>query len=393
MGKFTALKVKNAPPGVHGDGKGLYLRVKPSGARSWVLRVQFNGKREDIGLGSDADLTLAEAREKAAHLRKLARQGKNARVERDRQKVTIPTFAEAVERAHAELGKGWSEKTAEQFRSSLKLHALPTLGNRRVDEIETEHVIAALAPIWTDKPQIARKVRHRISQVLAFSKSHGWRTGAIPSADELRRGLAKQPKGKGFAAVPYAEVPAIVVGELAKENSPARLALLFTILTAARSGEVRNADWSQINRDECTWQRPAELMKAGEAHTVMLNEAALAVLERARKQFGGEGLVFPSVRGKVLSDAALGLMLRAAGRTETVHGFRSSFRDWAAERMPTVPAMVAEMALAHSVGTAVEKAYLRSELRTQRQALADAWGAFAAPSLSLSSGNVVALHG
>lgn len=173
MAKLTALKVKSAQPGVHGDGKGLYLRVKPSGARSWVLRVQFNGRRQDIGLGSDADLSLSEAREKAAHLRKLARQGRDAIAERDKSKAVIPTFAEAVEKAHAALGKGWGEKTAEQFKSSLEAHAVPVIGKRRVDEIELSHVISVLAPIWTEKPQIARKVRHRLIKTLAFAKSHG----------------------------------------------------------------------------------------------------------------------------------------------------------------------------------------------------------------------------
>jgi len=152
MGKLTDLKVKNAPPGIHGDGAGLYLRVKPSGAKSWVLRVQFQGKREDIGLGGyPADLSLGEARDKAAYLRKLARQGKNARVERDREKVVIPLFKDAVIKAHAELSKGWSDKHAAAFKASLDQHIVPRLGAKRVDEITTAEVIAALAPIWSDK--------------------------------------------------------------------------------------------------------------------------------------------------------------------------------------------------------------------------------------------------
>lgn len=392
MGKLTAKQVLNAKPGVHGDGAGLYLRVKPSGAKSWVLRVQHQGRRQDIGLGGfPADLDLGEARERASHLRKLARRGKNAIAERDREKVIIPTFAEAVEKAHAELGKGWSDKTAEQFKASLEAHAVPKIGKRRVDEIELSHVIEVLSPIWTDKPQIARKVRHRLNTTLAFAKSRGWRSTSPPDAKEISAGLAKQPKSKGFRAVPYAQVPAVVSAELAKSDAPARLALLFTILTAARSGEVRRARWEQIDEEAKLWRRPAEIMKAGEAHTVTLNDAAMAVLERAKPLSGGKELIFPSTRQTPLSDAALGKMLRDSGRAETVHGFRSSFRDWAAEKMPTIPAMVAEMALAHSVGTKVEKAYLRSQLNDLRRTLMDAWGRFVAPSLSTPGNNVTSI--
>ena len=392
MGKLTVLQVKNANPGVHGDGRGLYLRVKPTGARSWVLRVQHNGRRQDIGLGSDADLTLAEARDKSAHLRKLARQGRDAIAERDKGKVEIPTFAEVVKRAHAELGKGWADKTAEQFKSSLDAHAVPVIGKRRVDEIELSHIIAVLAPIWTEKPQIARKVRHRLVQTLAFAKARGWRTGPAPDPKEITNGLAKQPKSKSFRAVPYAEVPAVVAGELAKADTPARLALLFTILTGARSGEVRKARWEQIDREAKLWNRPAEMMKSGEAHAVTLSSAALAILERAEGFGGVAGLAFPSARATALSDAALGNMLRVAGRTETVHGFRSSFRDWAAEQMVEIPDPVAEAALAHRVPDAVVAAYKRTKFVELRFRLLGAWGAFVAPSLSSNGDNVVTLH-
>ena len=323
MGKLTALKVKSAGPGVHIDGKGLLLRVKESGARSWVLRVQHRGRRQDIGLGSTDDLTLAEARERAAQLRKIARQGKDAIAERDRDKMpALRTFAEAAEHAHRELGKGWSDKTAAQFKASLDQHAIPALGRQRVDLITAKHLIDALAPIWTEKPQIARKVRHRILRVLTFAKSHGWRTAAVPLANELSLGLAKQPRSAGFAAVPYADVPGIVTSELAKEPSPARLALVFTILTAARSGEVRQMRWEQVDIQRGVWVRPAEMMKARKGHTVTLGSAARDVLARAQALFGESGLIFPAPRAdKPLSDMALGKMLRAAGRTETVNGF------------------------------------------------------------------------
>jgi integrase len=190
--------------------------------------------------------------------------------------------------------------------------------------------------------------------------------------------------------MPFVEAPAFVADQLAKEATSGRLALLFTVLTAARSGEVRNAEWAHIDVEARTWTRPAELMKMRDKHVVTLNDAAVAVLERAGELFGKDGLVFPGTRSKsALSDMTLSKIMRSEDVPYTVHGFRSSFRDWAAEKMPTVPAMVAEMALAHKVGTATEQAYLRSDLREMRRALMDAWGRFVAPSLSGGGSNVV----
>lgn len=393
MGKLTDMKVRNAKPGVYGDGAGLYLRVKPSGAKSWVLRVQFLGKRDDIGLGGyPADLTLSEAREKAAHLRKLARQGKDARAERDREKVQIPTFKEAADYAHKEFSKGWSDKHADAFKASLTQHIVPRMGSKRVDAITGAEVITALAPIWTDKPAMARKLRVRTMQVLSFSKARGWRTAALPSDRELRDGLAKQPKGENFSAMAFKDVPTFIAGQLELGRSPGRLALLFTILTASRSGEVRSARWEHIDMETRTWTRPAELMKTGVRHVVTLNNAALAILDCAKELTGGEGLIFPGSRPRSpLSDMTLSKVLRTAGYDVTVHGFRSSFRDWAAEMMPSIPAMVAEMALAHSVGTKTEQAYLRTDLREMRTTLMEAWGNFVAPSLATNGNNVVLL--
>lgn len=381
MGKLTAMHVKNARPGVHIDGKGLLLRVRPSGSKSWVLRVQFNGRRRDIGLGSLDVLSLAEAREKAALLRKVAREGGDPKGERDKVKVVVPTFAEAVKQTHEAKAKGWSDKTAAQFLASLENHAVPPIGHHRVDLIESAHVIAALAPIWTDKPQIARKVRHRICEVLSYSKAMGWRSAPVPLPKEITDGLAKQPQSEGFAAMDYRDLPDFVAAELGKDNSPARLALLFVIFTAARQGEVRKADWGQIDRAALEWRRPASLMKNRAGHDVKLNAAALAILDRAAGMFGEDGLIFPSLRGKVLTDAAVGKMLRDTGRTETVHGFRSTFRTWAAEQMPHIPFDVAELALAHKTGSKTERAYLRADYSKMRRKLMDAWGTFAAPGL------------
>jgi integrase len=428
MGKLTTTKVRSAKAGTGDkgqpvkasfqDGEGLFLLCAPTGAKSWMLRVQVDGKRRDIGLGAvDVDgagrnafgkgdnrlddlplmlrkrLTLAEAREKAAALRKLAKAGSNPVSERDRERVKVPTFAEALEKAHKALSSGWADKTAKAFKTSLEDHALPKLGAMPVNVIGSAEVIAALAPIWTDKPEMARKVRSRIGQVLAFAKANGWRKDALPDARELRSGLSKQTGGGSFAAVPFAEVPAFFASELGKGATASRFAVLFVILTAARSGEVRQATWEQIDLEARTWTRPKGTMKMKVAHVVTLSDAAVALLERwTPEKDMRTGTMFKGLRGGALSDASLSKALEAAGRSETVHGFRSSFRDWAAERMPTMPAMVAEMALAHKVGNATEQAYLRSDLRDMRRTLMEAWGRFAAPSLSGVGDNVTALR-
>ena len=391
MRKLTPLGVKNAKPGRHGDGKGLYLLAKDSGTKSWLLRVVVAGRRMDIGLGSTDWVTLAEARDKAYQLRKHAKEGRDPVAERDRGKIVVPTFAEAVVKAHSELSQGWAEKTAAAFKSSLDTHAVPKIGKHRVDQVGTEQIITVLAPIWTTKPEVAKKVRVRILQVLQFAKAKGWRKDALPTPKDISGGLAKQPRGGNFAAVPYAEIPDFLALQLEGVETAARLALLFTILTAARSGEVRKAEWRQIDLDARTWTRPAEMMKAGKAHVITLSEAAVDILGRAKVKFGGEGLIFPAARGGTLSDMTLSKLLRSTGRPETVHGFRSSFRDWAAEKMPIIPWNVAEMALAHSVGNATEKAYNRSDLRDLRRMLMDGWGRFVTPSLSGAGDNVVEL--
>lgn len=427
MGKLTTTKVRAAKPGTgpngqpvkaaYQDGEGLFLMCAPTGAKSWMLRVQVQKRRRDIGLGAvDVDgagrdafgkgedrlgetplmlrksLTLAEAREKATALRKLAKAGIDPVAERDRERVKVPTFAEAVTEAHKALASGWSAKTAKAFKASLEEHATPKLGALLVNAIGTAEVITALAPIWTDKPVMARKVRTRIGQVLAFAKARGWRKDALPDARELRSGLSKQGRGGNFAAMPFGDVPAFVAEELDKVGTASRTAMLFAILTAARSGEVRNATWEQIDLKARTWARPASIMKMREGHVVTLSDAAVALLERYAAEDLRKGLIFQGVRGGPLSDMSLTKALRTAGRAEAVHGFRSSFRDWAAERMPTIPAMVAEMALAHKVGSKTEQAYLRSDLRDMRRALMDAWGRFAAPSLSGVADNVTQMR-
>lgn len=429
MGKLTAVKVRSAKPGLgpsgkpvkraYQDGDGLFLLVSPKGAKSWMLRIQADGKRRDIGLGSvDVDglgkdafgnddtrhsdvplmlrrnLSLAEAREKSAALRRLAKAGSDPKVERDRQRTKVPTFAEAVTEAHTALSSGWSDRTAKAFKASLEEHANPRMGSLKVNAIGSAEVIAALAPIWTDKPVMARKVRNRIGQVLAFAKARGWRSEALPDARELRSGLSKQADGGHFKAIPYTDCPAFFSDQWATDLSASRAAMLFAMLTGNRSGSIRAATWEQIDLNLREWRCPATIMKNKKiAHEVALSDAAIALLHRVQPiEELRTGLIFPGRQGKPLSDMSLTKVMRQAKRDETVHGFRTSFRSWAGERMPHIPWNVAELAIAHKVGTAVEKAYNRADYFAMRRALFEGWGTFIAPFLSDAAGNVSTLR-
>ncbi len=376
MAKLTALKVKNAKPGRHGDGAGLYLLVSKAGAKSWMIRVQANGRRRDIGLGSVSDLTLEEAREKGRELRKVARTGGDPIAARDKREQAPPSFKEAAEACHEALAPGWSDRHASAFLSTLKLHVFPKIGNLRVDSIDEKDILAVLSPLWTAKPAAARKLRQRIGVVLDYAKGHGWRSTGAPR-DGLRPLLSRQVEAGNFASMPYEELPPFVVKLNAGNETVGRLALLFTIYTAARSGEVRSAMWSHIDLEAAEWHRPGALMKNGKAHTVTLSPEAVAVLERvrARRTSQKDCLVFPGAAGRQLSDMTLGKIARPTGYT--VHGFRSTFRTWAAERMPSIPDAVAEAALSHTIPDQVIRAYQRAKFLEMRRTLLDAWGRYA----------------
>ncbi|MBW6522495.1 tyrosine-type recombinase/integrase [Sphingomonas sp. RHCKR47] len=377
MGKLTTKEVENAPPGRLIDGDGLCLITKPSGSKSWILRVQHNGKRRDIGLGSLSALGLAGAREKARELRKHALNGRDPVAERKREKDTVKTFRDATFATHEALKSRWVEKNAAAFLSSLEAYAFPEMGNLHVATITAGHIVDLLQPIWIEKPEVARKVRMRIGQVLNFSHSKGWRPAEAPGRS-VTMGLGKQPKASNFAAMPYEDVPAFFDQLRSSVQTKGRQALQLVILTGARSGEVRHARWGQFNLDRAEWRRPAELMKSREAHLVTLNAPAVALLRGLiqGRQPKPDELVFSSRRDTPLSDMTLTKVVRSAGEKFTVHGFRSSFRDWAAEHHPDLPDAVAEAALAHAEPDKVVRAYKRTTLVRMRQQLLQAWGAF-----------------
>ncbi|MGQ9368915.1 tyrosine-type recombinase/integrase [Azospirillum sp. ST 5-10] len=380
---LTAVAVRNAKPGWHADGHGLYLEVDETGARRWVQRLIVQGRRRDIGLGSASLVSLAEARETALANRRLARSGGDPLAARRREKAraALPTFEVAARSCHEEHEKSWKPKHAAQWISTLEAHAFSVLGAMRVDQIGTPEVHRALAPIWIEKAVTARRVLQRISMVLDWAAAKGFCDGENP-ARGVTKGLPKQrATAEHFAALPWQEVPAFLatLRETEKAGPATKLLFEWIILTAARSGEARGARWSEVDLAAKTWTVPATRMKAGKTHVVPLSPQAVVVLEQAQKlrtDDTASALVFPSAKGgRQISDMTLTMLLRRMEVSATVHGFRSSFRDWAAEST-NFPREVAEAQLAHAVENRVEAAYRRSDLLVKRRRMVDAWGNF-----------------
>lgn len=380
MGKLTALAVKAAKTGRHADGEGLYLVVRPTGSRAWVLRVQQGGQRRDLGLGSPPTVSLAEARLRAQDWRKQAKQGVDPTAARRVEKLVVPSFAEAAEACHEAMKGGWrNPKHAAQWLQTLKTYAFPAFGDRNVDAVDGPAIRDALAPIWLSVPETAKRVHQRIGAVLDFAHSKGWRQAEPPTRSVLK-GLPRQNRrDQHFAAMPFTDLPAFMAELAGKPQTAGRLALQFTILTAARSGEVRGAVWREIDLVQRLWTVPAERMKAQREHVVPLSDAAMALLNIAAPlaRDDPDAPVFPAPRGGALSDMTLSKVLRDADLPFTVHGFRSSFRDWAAEETNT-PSEVVEKALAHTIANKVEAAYRRTDFLAKRRALMDAWSKFLA---------------
>ena len=376
MGKLNPLQVRNLKePGRYSDGDGLILEVRPGGSKSWLARLQSNGRRRDYGLGSLKDVSLTEARDRVREYRKLLRSGADP-LEAKRKAREIPTIKSAAESYHGEWKKHRrNAKHEAQWLSTLEAYAFPHFGDMRVDQVGTGHVRDALADIWLIKPETARRVRQRIGKVLDYAHGAGWRGPFVMNA--VNSSLPEQPRKTGrFEAMPYARVPEFIQS-LKERVSMGRLALEALILTASRSGEIRGARWSELDLEAGTWTVPAERMKAGKAHVVPLSPAALEVFKGAAAfRTEATDLVFyGSKRGKPLSDMTLLKVLRDLKEPCTVHGFRSSFRDWVAEHT-NFPSEVAEAALAHAIPNKVEAAYKRTDFREKRRKLMDAWGAF-----------------
>ena len=378
-GKLTALFVKNVKTaGRYVDGDGLCLEVKASGSKSWVARLQWNGRRRDYGLGSVKLVDLSEARDQVRLMRRQLRDGLDPIRERGRRPGPAPTFSEAATSYHEENKRGWSNgKHVDQWLATLRAYAFPTIGKLRVDQIETGHVRDLLAAVWRSKPETARRVRQRIKTVLDYAQGKNWRQNAF-SMDAVNRSLPRQVKAKGhFKAVPVDDIPKFFA-TLHERESVARLALEALILTAVRSATIRGARWREIDLVARVWTIPAPRTKTKmKEHVVPLSEPVINVFQRA-VQYRREDtdLVFPGLRrGMPLSDNTLRKMMRDIGRTETVHGCRSTFRDWVADKTE-FSGEVAEAALEHEIKNPVEAAYRRTNYLEKRRPLMEQWAAF-----------------
>ena len=379
---LTARKVETAGPGKYEDGHGLRLVVSPSGARKWVFRFMRAGKRVEMGLGSATDVSLAQAREKAADARRLVKAGKDPlAVRRAERTGAVPTFGEMADHLIESIEHGFrNAKHRYQWRQTLTQYATQ-LRPKAVNAITTEDVLECLKPIWKAKPETASRLRGRIERVLDAAAARGlrsrenparWRghlSSLLPKRQRLTRGH--------HAAMPFNEVPDFIARLRGMDGIGAR-ALEFAILTAARTGEVINARWSELDMAGKVWSIPAARMKSGREHRVPLCERVVEILNLLAAAHAGD-FVFPgSRRDQPLSNMAMRMTARRAGIDYTVHGFRSSFRDWAGERT-NFPREVAEAALAHVVGDETERAYRRGDALEKRRALMDAWAAFCEP--------------
>ena len=384
---LTVKAIEMKPRGHHADGGGLWLKVTKTGTRSWIFRYVSGPNRHDLGLGPWPDISLAEARDRAAAQRRLRLDGKDPMTERSAGRVakqTVKTFEECATALIKSQEAGWrNAKHAAQWTATLETYVYPTLGKLAVASIDTPHVMKCLEPIWTTKPETASRVRGRIERVLDWAAVSGFRRGdnparwkghlqALLAAPSKAKRTARQTGGRGehFAALPYGELGAFMADLRAREGLAGR-ALEFTILTACRTGEAIGATWAEMDFKGAVWTIPGDRMKAGREHRIALSGPALALLQALPKGQPGDR-IFP------ISNMAMNMMLRRMKRDDlTVHGFRSTFSDWCAERT-AFSSEVREMALAHQIGDKTEAAYRRGDLFAKRVQLAEAWAKFCA---------------
>ena len=384
---LSAAFVRSAPPGRHADGNGLYLFVQPAGTRSWVQRLVIRGRRRELGLGAAALIPLAKAREQALANRMLARSGGDPLSEK-RRVQGVPTFAEAAQCVLEQKRGGWRGRWhAQSWIRSLERYAFPRIGRRPVSEVNTADVLEILTPIWHAKAETARAVRQRIRSVLEWAIAMDLRNDN--PCDRVLPVLGPQNDIVTHRlALPHKDVAAAIetVRSSGSGQPAVKLAFEFLVLTAARSAEVRLATWTEINRTDRVWTISAMRMKAKREHRVPLCERALEILDAARALGDGNPLVFPMRSGRPISASTLPKMLQYHRIAAVAHGFRSSFRDWAAEETDH-PREVIEAALAHVVQNKVEAAYARSDLFERRRRLMNDWSAY----LDAEQGQVVPL--
>lgn len=393
--KFTDLAVRKlSRPGVYGDGKGLYIRVTEGGTKHWIYRFELKGKAHWMGLGPYPEVTLYGARAKRLEASRIRLAGKNPIAERDAveaKKKGALTFQECADQYIASHRSGWKNpKHADQWVNTIATYCGPIIGKLPVNEVNVGSVMRVLEPIWTTKVATAGHIRGRIESILDWATVRGYREGDNPARwkgqlDHLLPSSRKVKKTKHHAALGYTQMGELM-GKLRQQTGIAAKALEFTILTACRSSEGRLAQWGEIDLKSRVWIIPGERMKMGKEHRVPLSDAAMAVLNQMDQS---TTLIFPSKVAGPLSDVRLTAVLRRMGHIDTtVHGFRSTFRDWASEST-AYPRDVAEMALAHSIGDKVEAAYRRGDLFTKRTRMMEDWAQFCNQT---QSGDVVPLR-
>jgi integrase len=379
-------------PGRHADGGNLYLSISTGGAKSWTFMTTFAAKRIELGLGPLSSVPLAEARKRAALARAAIERGEHPR-QALRPVSMIPTFGAMADELIAAMEGSWrNEKHAAQWRMTLKEYCR-SIRSMAVDQITTEHVLSVLKPLWASRPETASRLRGRIEAVIAAATAKNHRSGPNPAAwrNHLDRLLpARQRLTRGHhKALAYSELPAFIA-RLRSASGISALALEYLILTAARSGEVLGCRWDEIDMGAKVWTVPAGRMKSGREHRSPLSDRALAILAEVQPLRRQDGFVFPGVRpGKSLSSMSLAMLLRRLQPGTTVHGFRSSFRDWAGEETGFARD-VAEAALAHVVGDQTERAYRRADALEKRRKLMAAWASYIEP--SEAKANVVRLR-
>jgi len=375
---LTAMRVSRlSAPGRYADGSGLHLVIDKSGAKRWVLRTVVRGRRRDMGLGGVRTVSLAQARLTAQRYRAIARSGGDPLEERRRESKAIPTFEKAAITVHAGLVPSWrNAKHAAQWINTLKRHAFPLIGPRPVSQITSADVLRILAPIWTEKPETAKRLSQRISAVIKWARASEFYTGDDPVGAALA-GLPRQKHGvQHHKSLAFDHVPELVLKLRACSANPeSKLALEFLILTAARTTEVIGAKWDEVDFDKRLWTVPGSRMKMKETHRVPLTSHAMDLLERARSLSPDSEFIFPNqITGEPLSyNTLLFVLQRRLGLTATVHGLRSSFKDWASETT-SFPNEVSEIALSHKIPSKVESAYRRGDLLEKRRPLMAAWG-------------------
>jgi integrase len=379
--RLTAVRVRTLNrAGRYADGNGLYLFVEPSGARRWILRTVIGGRRRDLGLGSAQLVPLAKARVEAARLRAMARDGGDPLAERRRARRPMLTFKAAATEVYASHSATFKNaKHKAQWLASLETYVFLVIGDRPVDAIDSADILKVLSPVWTIKPETARRLKQRIKMVFDWAKASGFRRGDNP-VDGVTKVL---PKHRGeqqhHAALPYQTVPAFITALRSADTSESiRLAFELLILTAARTNEMLGATWAEVDLDAKVWTIPGARMKSGREHRVPLSARSVEILKSAAKSGDGGPYVFPGrTSAKPLSNMVFLMLLRRMGQEAiTTHGFRSSFRDWAAEKT-NVPRAVVEAALAHTLRDKTEAAYNRTDLFDRRRELMDTWSRFA----------------